>query len=899
MKKTFLRIISLVLASLFLAFALVGCKKNKEEAPEETVVEEEKLPEKTTVTRAEWLSELVNAYGYPDVESPETPYFTDIAGHQLKSQIEKAAKFGLIDITGDVFIPDANATREFATVTAVRCMGFVPSDSIECTDIADITYPEYAKLGVDLGLFSLNEGMFYPKKDIHISDKTRILNVVKDIKNSVSGPTGDEEGFVYKEDVVALSTGVTYSLTEEDSRIEYLSDGRVKVPYAEELASLQQGQIVAIDNKYAFKVVSVELYSDYVIIEYTEPDISEVLDKLDIAGTAYADASKFQPADDVTVQSLAHSDSGELDVPLEPFKKSLEVKLTDSITANLEISWSVLSAQYGYDIDFKYLIIPQVNNAYLVFNHKVEMTATVSSQTGEETTINGHSVPLKKRLGSIPFVGTDNFGIVAEVYLVVSAEGTFNIEFEVAGSTGAQIVNNIPRLVNDLKPYFNEMGIAGELKAGAYLSVVAEIFHWDIISFSANLGMSAAADIRLRATGMLCMDFSLAPYLEVSIFEDTVIDEWFDCAKTSVILKNDDENPFQKRGHLENFNKVAECTYKELGTIFGTVVNAENHGLISNAKISIYDMSTGQLIMDPIYSDAQGEYSVRTQNGKYKIVVSADGFIPFEITQEVRGEEIFYVEALLMVEGTVSEDTRGTVGGTIKNSVTGDVIPYAKLSIRKGWNKTSGNVYYRTTADENGYYQVTLPLGNYTVEVEKDFFITSHFNVAVAKTENLNAGCSINPEESEETVSGDLRIVLSWGATPSDLDSHLIGPKKDSNGRFHIDYTNKNYYYNDEHIVNLDVDDTTSYGPETITVYSMNDSGTYSYYVHDYTNRNSSSSTAMSNSGAYVQLYMGDRLYATYYIPVNKAGTVWHVFDIDASTGRITPVNEISNTYPS
>lgn len=37
-----------------------------------------------------------------------------------------------------------------------------------------------------------------------------------------------------------------------------------------------------------------------------------------------------------------------------------------------------------------------------------------------------------------------------------------------------------------------------------------------------------------------------------------------------------------------------------------------------------------------------------------------------------------------------------------------------------------------------------------------------------------------------------LRIVLRWGATPSDLDSHLVGPGDD--GKFHTFYSSKTYY---------------------------------------------------------------------------------------------------------
>ena len=80
----------------------------------------------------------------------------------------------------------------------------------------------------------------------------------------------------------------------------------------------------------------------------------------------------------------------------------------------------------------------------------------------------------------------------------------------------------------------------------------------------------------------------------------------------------------------------------------------------------------------------------------------------------------------------------------------------------------------------------------------------------------------------------------------------------------------------------------------------MNSSGTYSYYVHDYSNRYDSDSTELSNSGAIARVYSGNTLLATFNVPTNKVGTVWHVFDYDASTDTIKPVNDFySQSYPS
>jgi len=75
--------------------------------------------------------------------------------------------------------------------------------------------------------------------------------------------------------------------------------------------------------------------------------------------------------------------------------------------------------------------------------------------------------------------------------------------------------------------------------------------------------------------------------------------------------------------------------------------------------------------------------------------------------------------------------------------------------------------------------------------------------------------------------NNSLTMRLTWGQYPEDVDSHLITP----NGS-HI------YYINDgsltsEPFANLDVDDTTSFGPEVVTVRRLQ-VGTYRYGLHNY-----------------------------------------------------------------
>jgi uncharacterized protein YfaP (DUF2135 family) len=126
-----------------------------------------------------------------------------------------------------------------------------------------------------------------------------------------------------------------------------------------------------------------------------------------------------------------------------------------------------------------------------------------------------------------------------------------------------------------------------------------------------------------------------------------------------------------------------------------------------------------------------------------------------------------------------------------------------------------------------------------------------------------------------------MRIVLNWGKYPEDLDSHLSFQGN------HIYFQHKK-----GNMANLDVDDTDSYGPETITIENKKFGEAYHYFVHDYSNKEDMNSSQLSASGAKVFVYVGQSLVKTYYIPKNKKGNVWNLFKINEN-GEIIDINNI------
>lgn len=139
----------------------------------------------------------------------------------------------------------------------------------------------------------------------------------------------------------------------------------------------------------------------------------------------------------------------------------------------------------------------------------------------------------------------------------------------------------------------------------------------------------------------------------------------------------------------------------------------------------------------------------------------------------------------------------------------------------------------------------------------------------------------------------DYKFILTWGQSPEDLDSHLFTPEIDGSTH-HVYYANSGapsvapYAW-------LDVDDTSSFGPEVVTVEQLYP-GTYTYSIYEYSGNNT-----LSESGAVVQVFHGRELIGTYAIPTTpQAGDHWWwtVGTVDGATGAFTLVNTVTESSP-
>ncbi|WP_353571925.1 ricin-type beta-trefoil lectin domain protein [Candidatus Albibeggiatoa sp. nov. BB20] len=327
------------------------------------------------------------------------------------------------------------------------------------------------------------------------------------------------------------------------------------------------------------------------------------------------------------------------------------------------------------------------------------------------------------------------------------------------------------------------------------------------------------------------------------------------------------------------------------GNLNGIVKNAVDLSGLSAVNV---DVKANTVLTANNVTTNDGSYDVTNVPTKQGVSAefSKDGYIPAIYNDiNIQFGDSLALDQVLLIPNEYSGE--GTMTGAAVNGVTGGGLGDVALNLRAGINTKTGDIVTSTVSADDGSYQLQANGGNYTLEASKLGFVTNYTNVVVL-------GGETRPEQNVTLVpilgSGEVRAVLTWGKTPSDLDAHVTGPLANGD-RFHVFWpTIQRGSLDTTPFAQLDVDDVFSYGPETITLAQTNLAGVYRYSVHDYSNRNSSSSKGLANAGAQVNIYNEYGLIATLNVP-NQSGTLWTVFEI--REGQLRLVNDMTHESDS
>lgn len=209
------------------------------------------------------------------------------------------------------------------------------------------------------------------------------------------------------------------------------------------------------------------------------------------------------------------------------------------------------------------------------------------------------------------------------------------------------------------------------------------------------------------------------------------------------------------------------------------------------------------------------------------------------------------------------------------NALDGNPIAEANVSIEN---------FGEFTSDFEGKIKFPRKFkdGNLSVRFSAEGYISATFKVEVIAGTIFNNRFSASPEMAMEWV----RIVLDWGKTPKDLDAHF-----EKKSQYHVSY--RNMKSAEDGSCQLDRDDTKGYGPETITVKTIETQGHYEYWVHDFSNLADENSRQLTKSGASIKVYGNGQLLHQFNVPTEGRGNVWKVFEIRG--GVIEVVNYITS----
>jgi hypothetical protein len=217
----------------------------------------------------------------------------------------------------------------------------------------------------------------------------------------------------------------------------------------------------------------------------------------------------------------------------------------------------------------------------------------------------------------------------------------------------------------------------------------------------------------------------------------------------------------------------------------------------------------------------------------------------------------------------------GTVTGTVVDSTSGSGIEGVRVTVLRS--------LYSTTTDSFGEFDISAPEGMATLHFEKDGY--SFVDIIVEVTRDITVVTSESIVAYPPLTTGQYRFVLTWGASPYDIDSYLFMPGG-------TDWV----YYGDQLALdgsaNLDWDDTSSYGPETISITSVK-TGVYTYSINNF-----SGEAALGTSEAVVKVYDSTGLIQTLEI-ADATGSDselwWKAFTFDGTTKTFTWLNQMAS----
>lgn len=300
-------------------------------------------------------------------------------------------------------------------------------------------------------------------------------------------------------------------------------------------------------------------------------------------------------------------------------------------------------------------------------------------------------------------------------------------------------------------------------------------------------------------------------------------------------------------------------------------------------------------------------YSVFSINpGQWKVKFASAGYVPVEGIVTIQPSATTNFDIVTMIPGSQAP---ASISGRLLNALNNQAIATGlTVRIRPGIGVTSGpyaldssnaTIGAVTSAADGSYVIPNVPAGNYTIEISGTGFVTTYETVISAGANSANQNILVSPSLAADEV----RIVLSWNATPRDVDSHLEYGEGSTTRKNQVVWNDKCRNPGVSNAVTkspaqcgsedltLDIDVVNGYGPETVTmkgtVWTSPTVTRLGYSLYNWSNE-----AALSTSGSTVKVYKSTGLVRTYNSGPGQAGRWWQIFCFDKATKNITDVGQ-------
>lgn len=494
----------------------------------------------STISRGAWLSKLLAATGTKMDVSVNVP-FSDIAGNENEAAIKAAYSLGIID-GGQKFNPDAPATREFVFATAVLRAGFSDDGSkLKAADANEANKPALLQVALDEGIASLDEqGYIRPQAAFDATEADGLAKKVADLMALGDSPSEDCDEVVYRKDVVVIHgferVGDAYKVSSD--------------------CAVAKGDKVALETDEsqadgAFGIVkSCTKNGDGTLLEIAQANkLEDYFESINISKSKIvASLDMIEPLEGVELvdepMTTAVGD-GKFDLPTVSFKigeQTLgkygkgELKLKMSPYARASMKWSA-------DKGFQEMKLGLGGTAGLEGELKAELK-------------NEGAFPVAR----IPFKISPTLTVWSVVNVEVSVYGKVKVTLNVESESGVFVKNGHMRSYHDATLGDSKIACEAGAKFGVGPQATLNFLGLGVCDVKLAVGAQAQGTGVVRDTGMVCNDIAVFAYAELTAGKDTV---WMDAAGLTLEVKfwDEDNSPFKKNFHLEDFAFVPECTY--------------------------------------------------------------------------------------------------------------------------------------------------------------------------------------------------------------------------------------------------------------------------------------------------------------------------------------------------